>query len=112
MKGRKKNIFCKGVRRETGNKILIYMDQEWSVCVAQSVKVSDFSSGHDLTVCKFELCFGICALLWDRSLETASDSVSPFLCSSLAQSLSFSLSLSLSLSKTDKNLGCLGGSVG
>ena len=42
--------------------------------VAQSVKrqTLDFSSGHDLTVCKFKSCVGICT----ESAEPAWDSLS------------------------------------
>ena len=39
-------------------------------------KASDFGSGHDLTVCKFEPRVRLCADT-SRSLEPASDSVSP-----------------------------------
>ena len=49
----------------------------------------DLSSGHDLMVCEFEPCVGLCA----DSMEPAWDSLSP----SLSASFSFSLSLPLSL---------------
>ena len=57
--------------------------------VAQSVKCStfDFSSGHDLAVCEFEPCIGLCA----HPLE-------PGGCFRFYVSLSLSLSLSLSAS--------------
>ena len=43
--------------------------------MAQLVKQSDFSSGHDLVVRGFKPRIGLCA----ESLEPASDSASPFL---------------------------------
>ena len=47
-------------------------------CVAQSVKhqTPDFSPGHDLTVCEFKPCVGLCTdgakLAWDSLLPSLS----------------------------------------
>ena len=50
---------------------------------------SNFGSGHNLMVCEFESCVGLCA---DGSgLEPALDSESPSLCPSPAHALSLSL---------------------
>ena len=43
--------------------------------MAQSVKASDFGSGHDLMVYEFEPLIGLCAA---QNLKFASGSVSPF----------------------------------
>ena len=61
-------------------------------------QASDFGPGHDLTVRGFEPHVG----LYDDSLETVSDSVSPSLC--LCPSLTVSLSLSVKNKETLKNL--------
>ena len=55
-------------------------------------EASDFGSGHDLTVCEFEPCVGLCA-----------DSSEPGACFGFCVSLSLSLSLSLS-QKINKHL--------
>ena len=54
--------------------------------VAQLVKhcTVGLGSGHDLTVCEFEPCMGLCA----EGMEPAWDSVSPSLCSSPACAVS------------------------
>ena len=62
----------------------------WGTWVAQSVKVSDFSSGHDLTVCEFESHVGLSAV----NSEPTSDPLSPSL--STPSLLSFALCISLS----------------
>ena len=61
-----------------------------------------FSSGHDLVVCRFKSCIGLCA----DSMEPAWDSPSPSLSASASVSLSASASLPLShnLVKNFKNL--------
>ena len=66
----------------------------WGTCVAQSVKrlTLDFGSGHDLTVCEFEPCIGLCA----DSAEPGWDSLSPSLSGPPLLVLVFSLYLSLS----------------
>ena len=50
--------------------------------VAQSVGRPDFGSRHDLTLCGFEPCVGLCADSWE-----------PGACFGFCVSLSFSLSL-------------------
>ena len=59
--------------------------------------MSDFGSGHDLTVCEFKPLSG--SVLTALSLEPASDSVSPSLSVPPLHALSLSLSLSLSRSE-------------
>ena len=57
--------------------------------MAESVKslTRNFSSGHDIVVCGFEPCVGLCP----GSAESAWDSLSLYLCPSHA--LSFSLKI-------------------
>ena len=61
-----------------------------STGVAQLVErpTLGFSSGHDLTVCEFEPCIGLCA----DSAEPAWDSLSPSLSASSLLACSLSLS--------------------
>ena len=56
---------------------------------------SDFSSGHDLTICEFKPMLS--SVLTSQSLERALDSVSPSLSAPRLLVLSLSLSLYLSL---------------
>ena len=71
----------------------------WGAGVAQLVKQSHFSSGHDLTAHGFEPCVGLCADA--QSLEPASDSGSPSL--SAPHMLMHVCSLPLSKTNSKKN---------
>ena len=72
--------------------------------MAQLVKhpTPDLGSGHDLTVCEFELGIGLC----NDGIEPAWDSLSPSLslCASPALTLSLSLFLSLKINKLKKKI--------
>ena len=76
--------------------------------------MSDFGSGHDLTVCEFKPASG--SVLTAQSLEPSVDSVSPFLSASPLLMPCLSLSKINKLPQTGKlkdgNVGRLGGSVG
>ena len=70
------------------------MYQFWGAWLAQLVEASDFSSGHDLVVPKFQPCVGLCA-------DSSEPGASFRFCVSL--SLPLSGAHTLSLSKINKH---------